>query len=994
VRSLAGPITLIAARARRRPGRWLLTALGVALAVAFAGAVAGEATIAGDQGARSVLEGLTSLDRAVRVTWQGFATPAVAREARTLLGGLGLGPQTEVVLLAPVRLSGVVVHPAAIAPLGRWTSAVMGRRAGRCRSRSCPMLLAGGSVPTRVLSALGVRVIVAGTAMLHSAAPLGFTPAASGSRPPVLLSGDPAGLGAVAGLDGVYRTHSWFAELEPASLHSWQLATVERRLQRAQAALTASGSQFTMTAPFAGLDGARAQSHAAPRRLLLAGGGAVAVLAAFVILAAGGLRRDQRAEVERLLASGARTGQCAAFVLGEAAALCAVALIVGAALALAATALLASAAAVPVRGVLTHSLLTPAGGSALIGGWIGATALVGLVLLLPARPVADVLAVAAAASLALALSRGTGAADSLAPLVAPLCSLAAGVLTFRVAAVLLRGGERAARRGPVLARLALVSLARAPGAPALAIAFIAVSTGFGAFALAYRSTLLRGTADQAAAQVPLDVTVSPAADFTTPLEGASLSRWRGLAGGPVVAVRRTDAAFASGTGTVTVPALGVPAGALALMHGWRAGDGSAPLPVLARRLTPSGPSRVPGPVLARSARSLSLRLSVRAAVTVTAELRAGSGAVFPLTLRAASPGAGTVTARLPPGSWELEALELSEPTGLEATNGHQIAENPAAATQSTTTVALGPLRALDGGSAMTVPIGGWPAVGAASVIHRWAHRMMIRFANNGQPGVLRPAQPSDSRPVPVLADPQAAAASTGTGRIALTVDGLPVPARVVGVLRRFPTLPAGAGGFVIADQATLASALDAQLPGQGRPDELWIATAHAGRLRSALRAGPLAGFGAAFRGDIASRLRSAPIARAVLGTLVAATAVAGALAVLGLLVALLGGARDPRLEDDLRGQGVGPRGLRRELRLRLVISGVTGVCAGLAIGLVLTRLAVAAVSAAATIAVPRPPLVTVAPWGELAVWGLAAVGALALASVIATRMLAPGGSMP
>jgi hypothetical protein len=981
---------LIAARARRRPGRWLLTALGVALAVAFAGAVAGEATIAGDQGARSVLAGLTPLDRAVRVTWQGFATPAVAREARALLSGLGLGPQTEVVLLAPVRLSGVVVHPAAIAPLGRWTSAVMARRVGPCRSRSCPMLLADGSVPTRVLSALGVRVIIAGTAMLHSAAPLGFTPVTSGSRPPVLLSGDPSGLGAVAALDGVYRTHSWLAELEPASLHSWQLATIERRLQRAQAALTASASQFTMTAPFAALDGARAQSQAAPRRLLLAGGGAVAVLAAFVILAGGGLRRDQRAEVERLLAAGARTGQCAAFMLGEAAALCAVALIVGAALALAATALLASAAAVPVGGVLTHSLLSPAGAGALIGGWVGATALVGLVLLIPARPVADVLAVAAAASLALALSRGTGTADSLAPLVAPLCSLAAGVLTFRVAAVLLRGGERAARRGPVLARLALVSLARAPGAPALAIAFIAVSTGFGAFALAYRSTLLRGTTDQAAAQVPLDVTVSPAADFTTPLEGASLSRWRELAGGPVLAVRRTDAAFASATGTVTVPALGIPAGALALMHGWRAGDGSAPLPVLARRLTSPGRSRVPGPVLPRSARSLSLRLSVRAAVTVTAELRAGSGVVSPLTLRAASPG--TVRARLPRGSWELEALELSEPTGLEATNGHQIAENPAAATQSSTTVALGPLRAVDGASGMTVPIGRWRAVGAASVIDRGVHRVMIRFANSGQPGLLRPVQPSDSRPVPVLADPQAAAASTRTGLIALTVDGLPVPARVVGVLRRFPTLPAAAGGFVIADQATLASALDARLPGQGRPDELWIATAHAGRLRAALRGAPLAGFGAAFRGDIAGRLRSAPIARAVLGTLAAATAVAGALAVLGLLVALLGGARDPRLEDDLRGQGIGPRGLRRELRLRLVIAGTTGVCAGLAIAVVLTRLAVAAVSAAATIAVPSPALVTVAPWGELALWGLAALGALALASVIATRMLAQGGS--
>src|ERR1017187_6362904 len=47
-----------------------------------------------------------------------------------------------------------------------------------------------------------------------------------------------------------------------------------------------------------------------------------------------------------------------------------------------------------------------------------------------------------------------------------------------------------------------------------------------------------------------------------------------------------------------------------------------------------------------------------------------------------------------PGRWELEALELDEPTGVAITNGHQNGENPAAATQSATRVALGPMLAL------------------------------------------------------------------------------------------------------------------------------------------------------------------------------------------------------------------------------------------------------------------------------------------------------------
>ena len=138
MRGLWAPLALVAARARRRPGRWLLPALGVALAAAFAGAVAAEGTIAADQSARSVLTGLSPSARTVRVTWQGVVTDSVRRQARGLLGGLGLGGQTEVVLLNPVRLNGTLVRPAAI---GRWgAGSVQDRRpppdrAGRATAR-------------------------------------------------------------------------------------------------------------------------------------------------------------------------------------------------------------------------------------------------------------------------------------------------------------------------------------------------------------------------------------------------------------------------------------------------------------------------------------------------------------------------------------------------------------------------------------------------------------------------------------------------------------------------------------------------------------------------------------------------------------------------------------------------------------------------------------------------------------------------------------------
>ena len=1011
VRGWFAPLMLAAARGRRRPARWLLPVLGIALAAAFAAGVAAQSQVAGDQSARSVLDGTSRLGSEVRVTWQGAVSPGVADQARALLRGLGLGSQTEVVLMNPVRLGGVVVRPAAIAPLDRWLPGIPPGRLGPCRPERCPMLLAGpGPVPS-TLAAIGVRIQVVGSAPLRSAVPLGFVPSSAGvtGSMPVLVTWDVAGLESLPGLSGVYRAHSWLAPLTITGLRGWQLGGAEDRLARAQARLLLNGSQFSLSAPFTALDEARAQASAAPQRLLLAGGGAVAALALFIVLAGGGLRRDQQAELERLRNAGARTGHCVMFVAVEAGWLCAVALSVGAAAGAGAAALLASGEGEPAGAILMHSLITPAGVIALAAGWLAATVLLGALVLVRSARLTDVLAVAAASALVAALAEGPGSDHALALLLAPLCCAAVGVLTFRAAGVVLRGAERVARGGPVLTRLAFVNLARSPGVQALAIAFIAVATGLGGFALAYRSTLVRSAADQAADRVPLDALVSPGPDFSTPLEVAPLQRWQALAasanpasanqGSAVLPVRRTDANYASGGGTVTVPALGVPADGLTLIRGWRESDGSAPLAALARRLEPAGPVRVPGPMLPADARWLSLRASSPGiAVDVTADLRDPQGAIRQVAFGTAGAGGGFLRASVPPGRWELEALELDEPTGLAITNGHQNGENPAAATQSRTRVALGPLLALQAGgrSLLRVPLGAWRGVGAAatpapastapaSTAPAGTDVATVTFTASGTPGVLRPAQPADTHPVPVLADAQTAAAAEPGGRIALTVDGLPVVARVVGVLSRFPTLPSDAAGFVVADEATLAAALDAQLPGQGRADELWIGTGHPDRLRAALGSGPLAQLDSSFRLDLEHQLRDAPVARGVLGTLIAATALSVVLAVVGLLAALFGAARDGRVESDLREQGVGPRGLRAELRVRLTLVSVLGVVAGLAIAVLLTRLAVASVRSVGAVASPRPPAVTVVPWAALAAWGAGTLAVLAIAGWLATR---------
>jgi hypothetical protein len=954
--------------------------LAMALAVAFAGAVAAEAVIVGDHAARAVLSRASPVDRTMRLTWAGPLTPAVTRQARGVLAQPGLGPATAVLALNPARIDGVLVRPAAIAPLARWLPASAVRRLGACRPADCPMLLVGGGRTPATLTTAGVRIRVVGSASLSSAVPLGYAPAFAGQWP-VLVTGDVGGLAGLSGLGGIYRTHNWVAALDVAGLHSWQLSDVEARLRRAQSALAATQGQFQLAAPFAALDDARAQASAAPTRLLLVGGGVLVSLLLFVLLSAVGVRQEQQAEVERLRVAGGRPVHTVVFVAGEAAWTCALAIVIGYGVALVLAAVLADHAGEPVGALLSHSLLTAEALLAAIAAWLLATSLVTASVLIRGPRILDVVAVAAVCSLVVGLWFGGAGAHAWTGLLVPLCCLACGLVLFRFTGLILRAGDGLARRsGSVTVRLALMSLARSGGPAAAAIAFMAVSTALAGFALSFRATLIRGTADQAANRVPRDALVSPGADFVTPLEVAPLGRWQTLSDGAVSPVRRTEATYLGGAASVTVPMLGVPAAGLTTIHGWRTGDGSAPLSVLAKRLRPTGPFRTPGPLVPATARWLSVNArSPTLDVSVAADLRDDQGNVRQLPLGTVGPGRGFGRARLPAGHWELEAIQLDESTSLAITNGHQNGENPAAATQSAARLSLGPLIAGDGRRQvlMTDDIGAWRGVAAASSAPAsTGGAAKIVFQTSGFPGVVRPAQPSDRLALPVLADPGTAADAGPGGRIGLTVDDLPVQARVVGVVKRFPTVATGAAGVIVADQQALSGALDAQLPGQGRPDELWISSAQPQTLRAALGHGRLAQLDSSFRTAIEMGLRHEPLASGVIGTLLIAGGIGGALAVLGLLVVVGGPFRDRSSERDLEAQGVGPRGLRRELRQRLGLASALGVWPGLLIAVLIDRLAVSTVGATES-GTPQPPLVTVVPWLELVGLG-AAITAMCL----------------
>lgn len=975
LRGLRGPLMLAVARGRRTHRRWAAPSLAIALAVAFAGAVAAESVIVGDQSARSVIAHSSPLDRTVRATWQGPLTPAAVAAARGALAGPDLGPVTRILALDPVRLSGVIVQTAAIVPVGRWLSSRAARHLGACRVRDCPMILVGGGRVPNTLTALGVRIRVVAETELASAVPLGFSPELE-AQAPVLVTNDINGLDQLSGLSGIYHTHEWVAPLRAAGLHSWTLAAVEARLRAAQAALAAAQSQLGFTAPFALLDEARAQASGAPTRLMLVGGGVFVSLLLFVLLATVGLRKEQQAEIDRLRVSGARVIHTVTFVVLEAAWICALALVAGFAIALAMAAILASDAGAPIGAVLSHSLLSADALLVAMSGWLIATTVVAVAPFVRNKRIFDVLAVAAVTALVAGLVLGGGSARVWTGLLVPLCSLAAGIVLFRASGPLLVAFEHVARRAraSLTARLALVSLARAGGPAAGAIAFMAVSAALAGFALSFRATLIRGAADQAADRVPLDALITAGQNFTRPTDLAPLSQWRALSRGAAFPVRRTEATYLSGPASVTVPMLGVPFPAVALVHGWRASDGSAPLAVLARRVLPPGPARRPGPMLPATGRWLRVYAhSPKLDLTVIADLRDDEGRIRMLALGTTRPGRDFLQAKLPRGRWELEAFELDESDALAATNGHQEAENPAPNTQFSAIVTLGPIVAQDARRqvVMKTPINTWVGIGAASSApSRGAGAAGLVFQTSGASGVVRPVQPSDHRALPILADPGTAASAGPGNRIGLTVDGLPVQARIVGVLRRYPTVGTGTAGVIVADQQALSDALDAQLPGQGRPDEIWISSSRLRILKLALRQGALAQLSAAFRTDIEHGLVSQPLASGILGTLLAAGALAAALAVVGMLLVVTGPFRDRRIEADLEAQGMGPSGQRWELRLRLDFAAILGIWPGLLIAALLDRLATSTVGAAET-GTPYPPLVTVVPWLTLVALGAA-----------------------
>ena len=309
-------------------------------------------------------------------------------------------------------------------------------------------------------------------------------------------------------------------------------------------------------------------------------------------------------------------------------------------------------------------------------------------------------------------------------------------------------------------------------------------------------------------------------------------------------------------------------------------------------------------------------------------------------------------------------------TGLRITVGHGLAENPAGPGVISGRLTLGPIAAVDaGGRAQPLGgYGGWVATGSfrAPAVRGGSISAPYAFDRAGA-SLLRPVQPTDGRPIPVLADPATARGAGPGGILPLSVGGRPAARPSRGDGGAVPHRAAERGRLPRRRRAAPGDRDQRRLAGGGTARRAVAGGARARRAgaAAALRRPPL-GVLPPSRGG-----RSGPPARRPARARAAAHAGdrrAGR--------PRAGGAGPGARHRDLparrgcralRPRGPGRRAARApaNVRLRAGLLAALGVAAGVALGALLALLATDALRASATAAVPQPPLVTVVPWGAV-----------------------------
>ncbi|HZC31044.1 MAG TPA: FtsX-like permease family protein, partial [Gaiellaceae bacterium] len=804
---------------------------------------------------------------------------------------------------------------------------------------------------------------VVGRATFRAGAPLSAYFAAAGEhRPPILLADGVLPFTRTPLPDGplIARTYGWIVPVEPGSIHDWELPTLGARIDRAQSQLEERSDIYSVSAPTDTLDAIRATSRVAGERLLILGGDAAVLLLGFAVLASTRMRRDQRAVRTRLTWFGARRSQMLLVAATEVAGITIVASVVGWIVGAGAGTLLAHHLGSPGGLVVEHSIFTVRA----FGVAVALAAVTGLVMLAAVRTesiafgglrvnVADVAALGALGAVLLALARGKADTNALAAsngtgvfvlLLPGLVLFVLAVAAARLLSPLLRLLELVGRHGTPALRLALLSLARSPGRVLLSVVFFVLSIGVALFAISYRATLERGETEQAKYAVPAPYVLQEDLQKLVTVQQAAPQLAHAT---PVL----RDMGFITVNRGIDFTILALPARSLARIDGWR-GDFSSQTPAhLGTLLAPPVTPALRGVDLPSAATHVTLPLTIKGdRVGVGADVLDRRGDFTLLSFGELGRGTHAPTVALPPAArgGRIVALRLTFPQTASFVAGHR--ESGTTLTVNDTSVGT-----------LTVDrrFAGWIGTNGVHV-----HGTTLRYdVNRAADSIVRPREPLEDAPVPVVVSPAIAKAAGASGLVPLHVEDITVEGRIVGVARYFPSV---SGDLVVADLPTWLAAANTAAPGTATASELWVDSSTPPHVPSLTVTSQRA---------TAAASRADPLARGSLTLLAAAAAVALALAIVGVLMSVVGDRHDESGElFDMSAQGATPADLRRHLVLRALSVAAVGIAGGLAAGAIVSALVVSIVTVTAGAGTPLPPLQLVFDWPLVAV-ALAVVAA-------------------
>jgi hypothetical protein len=493
----------------------------------------------------------------------------------------------------------------------------------------------------------------------------------------------------------------------------------------------------------------------------------------------------------------------------------------------------------------------------------------------------------------------------------------------------------------------------------LSVVFFVLSVGVALFALSYRATLERGEVEQARYAVPAPYVLQEDLTKLVTVQQAVPPHLGGAT--PVL----RDDGYVTANRGIDFTLLALPAHSIAGVDGWRSDFSSLTPAAMGKALAPPSPPALRGFDLPAGARSITLPLTVtgdRVGIQLNVLDRRGDFTL--LNLGELGRGAHTVTVKLPREArgGRVIAVRFSFPQTAAFLAGHR----ESGTTLSVNDTSTGTVR-------LDRRFAGWIGTNGVRVNGTTLHYVVNRAADS----ILRPVEPLQGVPVPIVVSPDIARTTGAGGLLPLHVEDETITGRVVGVTRNFPSVD---GDVVVADLPTWLTAANTIEPGTATASEIWLDTSRRPHYPSLAVESQRA---------TEASLRSDPLARGSLALLLAAAVVGLVLAAVGVVLGVDGDRHDESGElFDLSAQGVTPREIRRHLLLRALVVAAVGIVGGIAAGAVVSALVVAVVAVTAGAGNPVPPLLLRVDWIVVALALLCLAAGSAAGAALAARRTA------